>query len=456
MAESTTEEEAGTAVRWTLHAPECVDLWLSKSPSCMLTVVELGFDIPAGTQTEDGLLRISDILEDAATSIEQADIMGAGQAFKAVQEAIDGVRDVARGNRECVIDIFDPSGISVVEDDSGPIDPTNIREDSNEKLEGIASSLSAGRISNVVVLSGAGMSVAAGIPDFRSPGTGLYDRLEELNLPRPESVFDITFFRQHPEPFYKLAADMWPPSPFAPAAPSSSAPSSSSSSSCADATPKHRYQPTTAHHFIKLLSDKGVLRRNFTQIIDGLERLAGLDPSQFVEAHGTFQSSSCVDCHQDHSSEDIYAHLSKQNTAADDNVYVPHCQSCDGVVKPDIVFFGEALPSRFDDQISSDLSACDLLLVIGTSLSVEPFASLIDKVPIDTPRVLINRDVVGVVPDLRDGGVDGEPSTERTRGFQFGKAGSRDVLMQGLCDEGVERLAHLCGWRDALQRLCQC
>ena len=69
---------------------------------------------------------------------------------------------------------------------------------------------------------------------------------------------------------------------------------------------------------------------------------------------------------------------------------VPHCDACGSLVKPDIVFFGEQLPARFHDTLP-DFAKCDLLIVMGTSLAVQPFASLVDRVSATTPRLLINR-----------------------------------------------------------------
>ncbi|CAE7201223.1 unnamed protein product, partial [Rhizoctonia solani] len=100
----------------------------------------------------------------------------------------------------------------------------------------------------VVLMVGAGISTSAGIPDFRSPKTGLYANLARLKLPYPEAVFDIHFFRDNPLPFYTLAHELYP----------------------------GKFRPTITHSFIKLLSDKGMLHMCFTQNIDTLERLAGV------------------------------------------------------------------------------------------------------------------------------------------------------------------------------------
>ena len=110
--------------------------------------------------------------------------------------------------------------------------------------------LKAGKYKQVCVCTGAGISVDAGIPDFRSPKTGLYDNLAEFELPKPESMFDIAYFKDKPEAFYKLAKDF---------------------------LDLDKFQPTLTHYFIKLLQNKGILQINMTQNIDNLEQKAGLD-----------------------------------------------------------------------------------------------------------------------------------------------------------------------------------
>ncbi|KAJ5662671.1 NAD-dependent protein deacetylase hst2-1 [Penicillium macrosclerotiorum] len=242
---------------------------------------------------------------------------------------------------------------------------------------------------------GAGISTSAGIPDFRSPDTGLYANLAFLDLEEPEDVFDISFFRENPKPFYALAHELYP----------------------------GRYRPTIAHSFIKLLYDKGMLLKHFTQNIDCLERQAGLPGDMIVEAHGSFATQRCIECKTPYPDDEMHQVVEKGE--------VPHCvvPQCNGLVKPDIVFFGEALPESFFQNRSLPAEA-DLCIVMGTSLSVQPFASLPSLCREGTPRVLINMQRVG--------GLGSRPD---------------DVLVLGDCDAGVRTFAKAMGWEAELEAL---
>ena len=107
-------------------------------------------------------------------------------------------------------------------------------------LESLCRRMKAGHYKNVIVMVGAGASVAAGIPDFRTPGSGLYDTVDKYSLPRPQAVFEMDYFRQNPQPFFSLAKDLYPHS--------------------------GRFTPTRAHHFIRLLAERGYLLRCYTQV----------------------------------------------------------------------------------------------------------------------------------------------------------------------------------------------
>ena len=148
-----------------------------------------------------------------------------------------------------------PSALSALPSSQGPLD-----------LDHVASLIQSVPDESVIVLVGAGASVSAGIPDFRTPGTGLYDNLQAFNLPYPEAIFDIGFFRHTPEPFYKLCKEMWP----------------------------GQYEPTPAHRFLQKLHEHRKLKRCFTQNIDSLEAAAGLPKEMVVAAHGNFDEAHVV------------------------------------------------------------------------------------------------------------------------------------------------------------------
>lgn len=184
-----------------------------------------------------------------------------------------------------------------------------------------------------------------------------------------------------------------------------------------------QFYPTVAHAFIALLHEKGLLKMLFTQNIDCLERRAGVPGSQIVEAHGSFATQRCIDCKTEYPED-----LMKEAVSKGD---VPHCivPQCNGLVKPDIVFFGEALPEAFFNHRHVPAMA-DLVFVMGTSLTVQPFASLPHAVTDGVPRVLFNLEVVGDLGTRAD-----------------------DVIELGDCDSGVRKLADALGWRDELEAL---
>ncbi|KAJ6262614.1 hypothetical protein Dda_3425 [Drechslerella dactyloides] len=267
-------------------------------------------------------------------------------------------------------------------------------------LKSMAEYIASEKCNKIAVMVGAGISTSAGIPDFRSPDTGLYANLKRLDLPEPEAVFDISYFRKNPLPFYTLAHDLYP----------------------------GRYRPTITHSFIRLLHDKGLLARCWTQNIDTLERAAGVPGEKLIEAHGSFASQRCVDCKEPYPDDLMRATL----TAATSPPDIPTCIStpqCGGLVKPDIVFFGEPLPATFVTS-QAELEDIDLAIVMGTSLTVFPFASLPMRVPRGLPRLLINKEKVGELGSRSD-----------------------DVILLRQCDEGVRELCAQLGWLDELEAL---
>lgn len=233
------------------------------------------------------------------------------------------------------------------------------------------------------------------VPDFRSPKTGLYNNLARLNLPHAEAVFEISYFKENPEPFYVLAKELYP----------------------------GKFQPTISHVFISLLAKKDLLQMLFTQNIDCLERAAGVPAEKIIEAHGSFATQRCVECKTEFPDDEMRIHVQHGN--------VPRCidKECNGLVKPDIVFFGEALPRAFSEESHKAVMA-DLALIIGTSLQVYPFAGLPQMVRESIPRVLFNMEKVGQIGTRPD-----------------------DVLSIGSCDDGIRHLAAELGWDEELDKM---
>eukprot|EP00756_Hemistasia_phaeocysticola_P041989 Hpha_TRINITY_DN16945_c1_g1::TRINITY_DN16945_c1_g1_i1::g.54652::m.54652/K11412/SIRT2, SIR2L2; NAD-dependent deacetylase sirtuin 2 len=267
-------------------------------------------------------------------------------------------------------------------------------------LDGVVEYIKENACKNIVIMTGAGISTAAGIPDFRTPGTGLYSNLQKYDLPFPEAVFHIDYFKKNPDPFYMLARELWP----------------------------GRYRATRFHHFVRLLDQKGVLLRNYTQNIDGLEGVAGVREERVIAAHGDFTAAHCVQCHKKHPIDFVREHCFDREPPE-----VPRC-GCGKLVKPNIVFFGEGLPERFHRHYSRDLKQADLLIVAGTSLVVQPFAGLVEEVGPDVPRLVINREEVG-----------------QELGLEYGKY--RDAFVSGTCDDTASRFADAMGWRDELDAI---
>eukprot|EP01059_Diplonema_ambulator_P031915 TRINITY_DN6014_c0_g1_i6.p1 TRINITY_DN6014_c0_g1~~TRINITY_DN6014_c0_g1_i6.p1 ORF type:complete len:733 (+),score=173.05 TRINITY_DN6014_c0_g1_i6:1271-3469(+) len=258
--------------------------------------------------------------------------------------------------------------------------------DDNVTLEGVCKLISSGRVKNIIALTGAGISVASGIPDYRSKD-GVYRQQGTADVP-VRDMFSEAYCLKDPQGFYTLASKLF-----------------------------HNKEPSLTHRFLKLLDDKGLLRRVYTQNVDDLEVKAGIPRERVVQCHGTFGKLRCTGC----------AFNSEMKVLPGD---VPVCPDCGAALRPDVVFFGEPLPDVFNAR-HNDMSDCDLLLVMGTSLVVYPFAGLPNEVNTLTPRLLINKEETG-------------PWKNRSIGAL--KHNYRDVFAQGACDDVVGQMTKLIGW----------
>ena len=189
--------------------------------------------------------------------------------------------------------------------------------------------------SSVVALTGAGISVPSGIPDFRSPGTGLWENVD------PMEVAHIDVFRRDPERFWHFYGDRF--------------------------QTLETKEPNGAHHALVELERRGVLDAVITQNIDQLHRRAG--STELVEVHGTIAHSSCLSCRSQYELADVRTRLSA------DSAGVPRCD-CSQPLKPDVVLFGEYLDEDALTRAFSLAAGADVLLCIGSSLEVYPIAQL--------------------------------------------------------------------------------
>jgi len=274
-------------------------------------------------------------------------------------------------------------------------------------LDGLVQYIKDGHAKNVVFLTGAGTSVAAGIPDFRSPGFGVYSKLKEYNLPYPEAVFTIDYFDKNPVPFFKVKKG------------------------------SHGiFKPVIAHYLPALFEKHGLLTRIYTQNTDGLNLRAGVSQEKLIEAHGSYNTMTCRKCKTTYKYQDY-----KDVMAQGD---VPYC-SCGGVVKPNVVFYGEDLPAYFFVNLEKDFMSCDLFIVIGSSLKVAPCSNLMYEVPENIPRVLINGEKVALCSPDEDNPCEG---------FMFDhKDNKRDIFIGGDCQVSSMRLIEALGWTQDLQEM---
>jgi NAD-dependent deacetylase len=186
-----------------------------------------------------------------------------------------------------------------------------------------------------VVLTGAGISVPSGIPDFRSPGSGLWENVD------PMEVAHIDAFNRDPDRFWHFYAERF-------------------------AALRHK-RPNPAHEAVAELERRGLVRAVITQNIDRLHRLAG--SRRVVEVHGSIDWSVCPQCGGRMELERVMAQLEGHDGA-------PECVACLAPLKPAVVLFGEMLPERALAEAHALAAEADVMLCIGSSLEVYPVAGL--------------------------------------------------------------------------------
>ena len=297
---------------------------------------------------------------------------------------------------------------------------------------------------SVAILSGAGVSVASGIPDFRSPG-GMYDTL------RPELITASEQERQLMgiDPTYVVSWDIFARNAF---------PYLEVRRPFILGTAKEQWKATIAHRFAELLHVKTAkLTRIYTQNIDGLDHQCDAIPTEkIVSVHGTISKVECEGCGASYPFDDfcekvqsnirdIYNDGTNDTEASSPTKSSPiPCLSCGRpLVKPNTVLFGRNLPSEFFVRAEEDLPGVDLLIIAGTSLVVSPANSLVYNVPETTTRVVINLDEVGAELGIDYDNEDANDADKTDR---------RDLFLRGTCDEVFLNLIEELGWFPDLQK----
>jgi NAD-dependent deacetylase len=202
-----------------------------------------------------------------------------------------------------------------------------------------------------VAFTGAGISTPSGIPDFRSPQTGLWNQCD------PYEVASLWAFRKNPKGFFDWIRPL--------------------------AINSESALPNAAHFVLAKLEKQGIIKAVITQNIDGLHHKAGSE--NVLELHGSSQSATCPSCGKKHS-RDYFLKLITQSEE------FPRCLECKSIIKPDVVLFGESLPQNTWEKAYQECFKADLILVVGSSLEVSPANSL--------PKTSLNHGAVLIINNL--------------------------------------------------------
>lgn len=201
------------------------------------------------------------------------------------------------------------------------IDNENIYEKAAELIEGSG---------KTVVLTGAGISTESGIPDFRSPGTGLWEKMDPMEALSTRVLYNdpIKFYNNG----FKILLSM------------------------KDA------KPNKAHYILAQLEQEGLISGVITQNIDNLHQKAG--SHKVFEVHGQTRTGSCINCGE-------VVSIDLLNSKVEKNEIPPKCDKCNGILRPDVVMFGDPMPEDFE-KAWREAENSDLMVVIGSSLTVSP------------------------------------------------------------------------------------
>ena len=207
----------------------------------------------------------------------------------------------------------------------------------------------------ILVFTGAGLSTESGIPDFRSPG-GVWDKYDPSDFYFQKIISN----EKSREKYWQMSTEFY--------------------DTMKDAL------PNPAHLAIKTLEEIGKLLAVVTQNIDHLHHKAGNSPDKIIELHGTAFSVSCLSCGKKYDRDEIQERI-------ESGVKIPYCDDCSGILKPDTISFGQAMPEDKVTQANMYANECDICIVLGSSLVVYPAASVpVHAVQNGAKLIIINRD----------------------------------------------------------------
>lgn len=248
----------------------------------------------------------------------------------------------------------------------------------------------------ILVLSGGRISQPLGIPDLRSPDVGLHQAPFEGECYCCDAL-DKKYFIHDPAPLYKITSFIL----------------------------EREYRPTYSHYFISFLEHKNLLLKNYTQNMDDLEKVAGI--TRYTQFYGNFYSFVCIKCGNEYSLEWVRARLLKKK--------IMLCNNCASLIKPNILLYGEDLPMCIYEELEADLRVCKLLIVLGSTISNEPLATVLQRVDFKYPRIFIT---------------DVDPYNFSDYHF-YCKHDHNDVIWFGNIDFTCNRLVKLAGWCQEME-----
>lgn len=280
-------------------------------------------------------------------------------------------------------------------------------------LKGVAEYMKTEQCQNVLVLSGYGLSTAAGIPHYRKMG-GLEARklVGDKGWDQKKDAENLWYLEQYmfmPYGFFRFMQKLWP----------------------------GNYRPTLAHYFVRTLQDKGMLLRQWTENTDNLEKMCGIRDEKLVEYMGTWMRFECMntDCRTEYNLDWIKDKL--------DSYRLPNCDNCYDKTRPAVLFWDDEI-SIEDNQASIDAANADLVICLGTDLQTMPFAKIPHMVPKDVPRLVIHEKDIEM--DMDD--------WEMNVLFDFDSdLAYRDVFWEGSTDLGILSLCSYLGWDSDVRQI---